>query len=173
MYFTVRQMATKYPMDDTIHTSTELITLDTVRWQLYVLTDSALKLIDSGQSSTLPDISIFCQLFTEENTFFISNLTLKGLDKPIVVHWGDKLFPQDKSITEEREVLRTPLIGNIHFEFDLDKFVMINPRTSQELENIHKMLKIESIYCMDNDPEIVELLFALSEVSEKGYLFAD
>ena len=59
MYFTVRQMATKYPMDDTIHTSTELITLDTVRWQLYVLTDSALKLIDSGQSSTLPDISIF------------------------------------------------------------------------------------------------------------------
>ena len=63
MYFTVRQMATKYPMDDTIHTSTELITLDTVRWQLYVLTDSALKLIDSGQSSTLPDISIFCQLY--------------------------------------------------------------------------------------------------------------
>eukprot|EP00800_Vazella_pourtalesii_P020794 TRINITY_DN7505_c0_g1_i1.p1 TRINITY_DN7505_c0_g1~~TRINITY_DN7505_c0_g1_i1.p1 ORF type:complete len:167 (-),score=14.91 TRINITY_DN7505_c0_g1_i1:45-545(-) len=166
-------MATKYPTDDTIHTSTELVTLDTVRWQIYVLTSNALKLTDSGQAHTLPDISIFCQLFTEENTFFISNLTLKGLDKPIVVHWGDKLFPQDKSITEEREVLRIPVIGNIHFEFDLEEFIMINPRTSQELENIHKMLKIEGIYCMDNDPEIVELLFALSQVSEKGYLFAD
>ena len=154
-------MATKYPLDDT---SAEI--LDLVKWQIYVLTDNSMKLIGNGETITLPDLAIFCQYFKEGNTFFVSNLTLKELNKPIVIHWGETLFPQEEIITEAREVQQVPNIGNIHVEFDLDEFIMINPRTVQELEAIHNMLTIDHIYYMDGDPEIIELLSTLSQVSD-------
>ena len=156
-------MATKYPTDDT---SANYVILDAMKWQTYVLTHNSLILTNRNQGPTLPDISIFLQYFKEENTFFVSNLSLKQLNKPIVIHWGERLFPQEEILTEEREELRVPGIGNIQIEFDLNEFIMINPRNSQELEISYNMLKIDNICYMDNDPEIADLLLTLSQVSE-------
>ena len=155
-------MATEYPVDDT---SEEFVILDAVKWQVYVLTDTVLKLIDDCQSSTLPDISILSKYSREENIFFVSNLTLNDVNKQIVIHFGDKFFPQEETIAGEREILQIPDIGEIQIEFNSKGFIVINPRTFQELEKIYNKLRIEKIYYMDDEPGIVELLFTLSQVS--------
>ena len=155
-------MATKYPEDDS---SEEFVNLDLVKWQKYVLTDNSLKIPDKSEGPSLPDISIFPQHLEEEDIFFVSNLTLKELNKPIVIHWGEKLFPQEEIFTE-REGLQIPDMGNILVEFDLKGFIMLHPMNFQELKKIYNMLKIDHIYYMDDEPGIVDLLFKLSQVSE-------
>ena len=90
---------------------------------------------------------------------------MKELNKPIVIHWGEKLFPQEEIFTE-REGLQIPDMGNILVEFDLKGFIMLHPMNFQELKKIYNMLKIDHIYYMDDEPGIVDLLFKLSQVSE-------
>ena len=161
-------MATKYPADDP---SAEFVTLDLVKWQKYVLTDNSLKITDYDQSPSLPDISIFLHDLEEEDIFFVSNLTMKELNKPIVIHWGKRLFPQEEIITKEREGLQILDMGNIHVEFDLKGFIMLHPMTFKELEKIYNMLKVANTYYMDDEPGIVDLLFTLSQVNESILLF--
>lgn len=157
-------MATKYPEDDS---SEEFYTLDLVKWQKYVLTDNSLKVSDKSQGLSLPDISIFPQHLEEEDIFFVFNLTLKDLNKPIVIHWGEKLFSQEEIFTEEREGSQIPDVGNILMEFDLKGFIMLHPMNFQELKKLYNMLEIDHIYYyMDDEPGIVDLLFKLSQVSE-------
>ena len=135
-----------------------------MKWQKFVLTDNYLKLTNSGRSPTLPDISIFPQYLKGENIFFVSNLTLKELNKPIVIHWGDKVLLQEDTHAEERKISS---IENIKIEFDLKGFVMIHPITFRELEKIYNMLKMDNIYYIDDERRIVDQLFTLSQVSDE------
>ena len=119
--------------------------------------ESSLEKLCSGTDPTLPPLTEIIEFTRDNRDIFITfNRTLKGLNKPIIIHWGDQTASNADYVQMHCPI---PQLASIEVEYKTEDYIVLHPTSQQHLMEIYTE--------MTNYPENIRIM------SESNMLMVD
>ena len=137
-------MATRF-VNDNEYTGPNIDPPYLVEWQVFIVNpQSSPQLLTTGNGNTLPPITIITENYIEnKDILFTCNLTLKGLNKAIFIHWGKRLLFDADYVHPSHQLSE---LVSIEVEYETKDSIIIHPKSQQQLVEIFAELKRNSEY---------------------------
>ena len=112
-----------------------------VEWQVFIVNpQSSSQLLIAGSDDTLPPLTIITENYIEnKDILFTCNLTFRGLNKAIFIHWGDQLLFDVPYIHIDQYL-------SIEVEQESKNVIILHPKCQQQLMKIDYNLRNNSEY---------------------------
>ena len=137
-------MATRF-LDDNEIENTNIDPSCTVKWQAFAVNlESSLEKICDGTGPALPLLREIIESTRDNKDIFITfNQTLKGLNKAIIIQWGDQTSSNEDYVQITSGI---PQLASIEVESETDDYIILHPKSQQQLIEIHSELTCNQDY---------------------------